>query len=111
MVRRSAINKQAYGRELTTFPPAVNKLLVEGKEHRLKILTDPRIVKIGYRRRAPICEVDYQGKRYTLYASWADLSNSIAILDDRLAERGDSLKGKIIVLKRKGHKFEVRMAQ
>ena len=110
MVRRSDIDEQVYGRELTTFPPAANKLLVGGKEHRLQILTDPHIIRIGYRRRASICEVDYQGKRYNLHASWVDLSNSTAILDDKLAERGDSPRGKIIVLKRKGHEFEVKMA-
>ena len=112
MGRYSDLYKQIHGKEPTDFPPPINKLLEVGKTYKLKLLTDPRVVIAGYGRDTPIVEVEYKGKKYTLYMSLIDLLNRISLLEKECEKRGIKLKGKSILLERYSpHRFRVSLAE
>ncbi|MDA4126065.1 MAG: hypothetical protein OK452_02525, partial [Thaumarchaeota archaeon] len=74
-------------------------------------MTEPRKVVAGWGRDTPIVEVKYRDKRYTLYLSWVDLLNRLAILEQQCDDKGESMKGQTIVLERtKKYRFSVRLA-
>jgi hypothetical protein len=101
MGRYSDLYKDLYKREPTDFPQPINDLLKVGETYRMKLLTEPRMVKGAYGRFMPIVEVDFKGKHYTLYIPWVDLHNRLALLEKECEERKiGPLKGKTIELKR-----------
>lgn len=108
MGRYSEIYRDIHGRDPSDYPPPLNDKIEVGGEYRMKLLTEPRIVKAGYGRPTPIVEVRYQSKVYTLYLSWVDLLNRFALLEKDVEKDESSLRGKTIVLKRiKPYRFEV----
>ena len=112
MGRYSDLYKAVHGREPTDFPQPINDLLEVGKTYRLKLLTDPRKVRAGFGRDTPIVEVDYRGKKYTLYLSWIDLLNRLALLEKECEGRGIAMKGHTISLERYSkYRFRVSLVE
>jgi len=112
--RYSELYKSIYKRDPTDFPKPFNKPIRQGKKYRLKILTDPREVNIRYGRKAPIIEVGYHDRRYTLYISLVDLHNKLAMLEkyeeERTGKKEVSLVGRMISLKQiKPRRFEIEL--
>lgn len=112
MGRYSDLYKEVHGREPTDFPKPINPLFKVGESYKLKLLTDPRKVVAGFGRETPIVEVDYKGTKYTLYLSWVDLLNRLALLEEALEKKDIKLKGKTILLERTSkYRFRIGLAE
>jgi hypothetical protein len=112
MGRYSDLYKDIHGKEPTDFPQPLNQLLEVGKSYKMKLLTEPRKVRAAYGRVTPIVEVEYRGKKYTLYLSWIDLLNRLALLEKECEEKGMQLKGRNIVLDRYSkYRFRINLAE
>lgn len=112
MGRYSDLYKDVHGKEPTDFPQPINQLLEVGHTYKIKLLTEPRKVRAGYGRETPIVEVEYHGKKYTLYMSWIDLLNRMSLLEQDCEERGVELKGRTISLERYSkYRFRVKLAE
>ncbi len=114
MGRYNDLYKELYKRDATAFPRPFNKLIKLHKSYRLKIITDPRDVRIPYGRKVPIIEVEYDGESYTLYLSLVDLLNRMAVVEQEEEQRTGnnevSLKGRFILLKQvKPRRFSIEL--